>query len=452
MKGDFTRDTFDPTKGFSRVLMQQGRVQLDADWNEQAAILLHTIRTLARDLIGPWAGPQEDCGFEISPLSSNNMLDFRIGAGRYYVAGLLCENHETSVSYLSQPYYPKPLRLPQSGSWLVYLDVWERHVTSIEDDDIREKALGGPDTATRAQVAWQVKVADKLPSGVTDLNTVINNWAKWVQMWQPDPHRGQLKVRLKPEQTSIDPCTIPPGSAYRGQENQLYRIEIHAGGAFAAQPTFKWSRDNGSVAAAWSDTDGNDLLVDSARGFRGAQWVELLDDTRELRGETGTFVKVTKVEAGIITIDPTTAAGSINRSDFPRHPRVRRWDQQATGEITLRDGAVPIAEGTADAAWIDLEDGIQVQFQPGAAYRTGDYWLIPARTNGAIEWPSEQDADGKVKLSDGHPIPIQRPPHGVEHRYAPLWIITVNTTGVTADSANDLRRKFEQVWRLQKTS
>ena len=38
MKGDFSRDTFDPAKQFTRVLMQQGRVQLDADWNEQIAI------------------------------------------------------------------------------------------------------------------------------------------------------------------------------------------------------------------------------------------------------------------------------------------------------------------------------------------------------------------------------------------------------------------------------
>ncbi len=51
MKGDFSRLTFDPRKNFSSVLMQQGRVQLDADWNEQGAILLHYVRTLA-------AGPE----------------------------------------------------------------------------------------------------------------------------------------------------------------------------------------------------------------------------------------------------------------------------------------------------------------------------------------------------------------------------------------------------------
>ena len=50
MKGDFSRDTFDPDRHFSRVLMQQGRVQLDADWNEQAAIMQHALRSLVVDV------------------------------------------------------------------------------------------------------------------------------------------------------------------------------------------------------------------------------------------------------------------------------------------------------------------------------------------------------------------------------------------------------------------
>ena len=51
MKGDFSRDTFDPLKHFSRVLTQQGRVSLDADWNEQADITAHRTETEARDVI-----------------------------------------------------------------------------------------------------------------------------------------------------------------------------------------------------------------------------------------------------------------------------------------------------------------------------------------------------------------------------------------------------------------
>ena len=43
---------------------------------------------------------------------------------------------------------------------MVYLDVWERHVTSLQEKGIREVALGinEPDTAARAQVVWQVKI------------------------------------------------------------------------------------------------------------------------------------------------------------------------------------------------------------------------------------------------------------------------------------------------------
>ena len=52
MKGDFSRDTFDPGKHYTGVLMQQGRVQLDADWNEQQSIHHHRIATQTRDVIG----------------------------------------------------------------------------------------------------------------------------------------------------------------------------------------------------------------------------------------------------------------------------------------------------------------------------------------------------------------------------------------------------------------
>ena len=49
MKADLTRSSFDPLNNFSRVLMQQGRVQLDADWNEQADILLYALRRFIAD-------------------------------------------------------------------------------------------------------------------------------------------------------------------------------------------------------------------------------------------------------------------------------------------------------------------------------------------------------------------------------------------------------------------
>jgi hypothetical protein len=158
MKGDFTRDTFDPIKGYSQVLLQQGRVLLDADFNEQGSILLHQLRTTLADLVGAHGGPEQGAGFEIKPKTNNNsaVTDVTITNGRYYVDGILCEN-PSPVDLTKQPGYisdPSKSKFPGEGKFLLYLLVWERLVTWLGDHDIREVALGsaGPDTAARAQV------------------------------------------------------------------------------------------------------------------------------------------------------------------------------------------------------------------------------------------------------------------------------------------------------------
>ena len=40
MSGDYSRWSFDPHRHFGAVLMQQGRVHTDADWNEWVATIL----------------------------------------------------------------------------------------------------------------------------------------------------------------------------------------------------------------------------------------------------------------------------------------------------------------------------------------------------------------------------------------------------------------------------
>ncbi|HYP53588.1 MAG TPA: DUF6519 domain-containing protein, partial [Pyrinomonadaceae bacterium] len=94
MKGDFSRLTFDRRKRYSGVLMQQGRVQTDADWNEQLEIQHRRTRTEARDVIGLCGVPKETGGFEVQALNSNAPLvpfDLSVSDGRIYVDGLLCE-------------------------------------------------------------------------------------------------------------------------------------------------------------------------------------------------------------------------------------------------------------------------------------------------------------------------------------------------------------------------
>ena len=65
MKGDFSRQTFARKNHYSSVRMQQGRVQLDADWNEQADIVIYREQTTARDLIGGCGGPLHDAAFAV---------------------------------------------------------------------------------------------------------------------------------------------------------------------------------------------------------------------------------------------------------------------------------------------------------------------------------------------------------------------------------------------------
>ena len=66
MKGDFTRSTFRSEKHYSSVRMQQGRVQLDADWNEQGDIAAHRDEVATLDVIGESGGSRQTAGFALA--------------------------------------------------------------------------------------------------------------------------------------------------------------------------------------------------------------------------------------------------------------------------------------------------------------------------------------------------------------------------------------------------
>jgi hypothetical protein len=486
MKGDFSRDTFDPARQFTRVLMQQGRVQLDADWNEQASILLRYLQALAEDLIGPFGGPadimsgpnvvQKKYGFEIGALKSGATLtDLKIGEGRYYVDGVLCENESADASYFGQSNYPRDKQknpLPTVLPFLVYLDIWERHITSLEDDHIREVALGGPDTSSRAQLVWQVKIwpsseADRpMTPSAWNCGDVRVDWDKWKELLQPD-HRGQLVAGTR--SADVDPskpCITPPEARYRGAENQLYRVEVHRPGAAwngdagtkSSAATFKWSRDNGSVVFPIVTLSGKqatlaDLGRDGRLTLEPDDWVEIVDDDQALSGQPGPLAQVQQVDSARRTVifkdNPIPAQGSQSPTydaNSSKHPLLRRWDHQAgnptEGGLELSEGAALIKED--NSYWLLIEDGMQIQFKPSDAaqnwYRTGDYWLIPARTaTGDVEWPREPNPTyNPLDPNSPKTRAAARPPRGVYHHYAPLAMVN------TAGDADDCRCSFER--------
>lgn len=420
MKGDYTRKTFDVKKLYNSVRMQQGRVQLDADWNEQIDVQNHLSRTQSGDVIGACGAPRLDGGFAIS--AHNN--DLEISPGRFYVDGLLCENIPAQgesgdalpVIYSQQPFLPNapgPGSLSSEGTdlYLIYVDVWERHITAVEDRSIREVALGGPDTATRMQTVWQVKLMrleePELPPSCWDVSPE----------WDALTHatKGKLNARTDRTLSAEDPCIVPAAAGFRRLENQLYRVEIHADSPGAT--TFKWSRDNGIVVTrllSIHTTDDTLLTVadigkDSVLSFAPGRWVEVTDEPRVLHGEPGILVRLASVEANNIKIEGWPGGGTPPVLDLDT-ATVRRWDHKGTGsqDLNASGGALPLQIGD----WIKLEDGVEVFFEldPQASFKTGDYWLIPARVvGGDIEWPSD---------SEGEPVAV--PPHGIDHHYCRL--------------------------------
>jgi len=129
MGGDYTRWTFNPFKDYAEVLKQQGRVDLDADWNELAEILNRRWRAETMDIIGRAVVPENTPdAFLVTPTGPGQ---FDIGIGRMYVDGLLAECHGVApltydaslgevqgtdpVPFNQQPYFPDPSPLPTTS-------------------------------------------------------------------------------------------------------------------------------------------------------------------------------------------------------------------------------------------------------------------------------------------------------------------------------------------------
>src|SRR6185295_11106458 len=240
LKGDLSRHTFERLKHYAGVLHQQGRVWLDSDWNDEVLLQLNLLRQETFDIIGRCGAPAPGTAFTISPPQAGAPLDaFQIAGGpgpegRYYVDGILCQL-DKSVTYLTQPDFPNPPRLtfPPVGDLtaLVYIEVWQRLITFLEDEEIREVALGGPDTATRVKTIAQVKVAP-LPAVLGRDGEIT-----CAEALATLPTSGGTLTTLQPtDSIPADPCQLPDPASYTGRENHLYRVEIHDGGDVMGAP------------------------------------------------------------------------------------------------------------------------------------------------------------------------------------------------------------------------
>ncbi|MBW4670826.1 MAG: tail fiber domain-containing protein [Cyanomargarita calcarea GSE-NOS-MK-12-04C] len=419
MKGDFTRSTFKAEKHYNGVRMQQGRLQLDADWNEQVDIQNHINQSLTQDLIGDSGAAKSGDGFKISIKAEATDKDLTIAAGHIYVNGILCELEEPTT-YTVQPDYPNPPKL-DNGSYLAYLDVWERHITAIEDQKILEPALKGLDTATRTKTIWQVK----LISAPKDLSE--GKIEEWIKTWK-SPDGGSLNQDSKAYLTAATADGIsakdlinPNKKNYRGSENQLYRVEIHTSGDINTAK-FKWSRNNGTTVSAIDSIKGNSINLvnigrDDLQSFKVNQWVEILDEEQELKNEPGMLLRLQKAFNTQLDV-----IGNPVESQFSgkKKLKVRGWHDTDKQEIPVSD----------TDKWFEIENGIYIKFDENSNYKTGDYWLIPARAvTKDIDWDYDKSGERKKERS-----------HGIQHHYSPLALVKYENEKFT--EVKDYRQTF----------
>lgn len=350
--------------------------------------------------------------------------EYVIGAGNYYVDGILCEN-ELPVLATMQPDLQTALSsLFKDHYYLAYLDVWERHITHLEDPYLLEQALDGVDTATRTKIVWQVKLLD-----IGTNYTKCNLWNSKLHDNINQPTTGKMQARAKPSPQNTAKCSLYETAGYVGLENQLYRVEVHNSGNLT-NANFKWSRDNGTIVSKIKEFKSNENKIEiEERGkdrlidFTKDQWVEITDESHEQLGTAGTLVKIKELNGTTLEYYPVTG-DKITKKSFPLNPKIRRWESKGDSVlITVEDLH----------AYIELEDGVQINLSEGN-YRTGDYWLIPARTkSGTVEWPTFGISEEPLALL----------PFGIMHHYAPLALLQY--TDSKFEFKEDLRGFFSSL-------
>ena len=182
----------------------------------------------------------------------------RVEPGCYYVGGILCEN-EAAVSFEAQPDLPGEKLPTEEGIYLAVLDVWERVVSALEDPRLREVALGGPDTAVRTKVVWQVRLL-RPPPGLHDRE---ESALAWRSLAESTAGSGTMRAC----------CQLGAGSELLG--NRLYRVEIHDEGEAFGSPF----PDHGAwievSPVAGEPTALQASGVDDPGTWSAGRWVEL---------------------------------------------------------------------------------------------------------------------------------------------------------------------------------
>jgi len=411
MKGDFSFLSADPPPHYSGVLHQQGRVLLDRDWNEAAAIAAAWRSAVGRDTFGPGVLAVPVSGtaaFKVLDASTDGaVVKVRLDAGRAWADGLSL-TLDTPSSFVAS-YFAPPFQAPAATAKsiadgvrdLVVLEAWEDTLSGFQDPlHLIEPALGGPDTTERTQAYVSLKLLRLGPN--EDCSAAAG--------LQDDlGARGRLTVSPAPVLNITGDCPLEAGGGYTGLEHYLYRIEI-ADPDGAGRARFKWSQWNGGLVGRGIFTAGapgsatlaitaNDQMINHC----GLQDFYL--EALALDGALGRWTVRLTADA-TLSQDGVLALGNVQGAWPAAAP--------ASGFFRLWNGIERVQDfppGGPDP--VELKDGIRVELDAASAgnanYLPGDYWTFPVRAAGSGFEPA--------------PWPVNAPPQGIVHHRVALGIL-----------------------------
>jgi hypothetical protein len=162
--GNFSRNTFDPQKGYVSVRLQQGVPLVDADWNELSDVTRdETYRSVALTS----ADGLESKAFEFLSGTPNNptvMGGTGIVNGRTFQTGPITYDNQpwrnpVTAAADGVPVIPALTTPTANRTDICYLDVWEREVGQAEDAKIVNPAIG-VETSVRLKRDVAMRVAE----------------------------------------------------------------------------------------------------------------------------------------------------------------------------------------------------------------------------------------------------------------------------------------------------
>lgn len=463
---DISRTVFDPRKRYSSVRMQQGRVIVDDDWNENERIENEERRRTRADVIG--AQGTSDKGFLISEAAVNGgKIDFKINPGSFYLGGLRFdatseETYQTQTDWLQQPVEDGAEVPAAERIDLVYLEGWEQSVTSVEDSELLEVALGGADTSGRMRLMRRVMIEPGI--GTADCDDA---WQRARKKWHAQgagvdhaslevQSRATLAVALAESGTPEDLCTPSVVGGYLGAENQALRVQLRKGGKFT------WGFDNAScLYRVTIDEDRKTVRLltepkDQAHwpGDRHVveilPWTAVLPNGEKLAALEGHLSKVDRpydgVSASLSLRDPIPA-------DFGQ-AWTSRPDSASLAVPSRSDAENPVyhymrvwergSEQAAEDTELDFSSGVPSELPgtgvsvilAGSVFLPGDYWIVALR-------PETRTTVVPWSLETG------RSPHGPRRFRAPLAIIHWRPSpGGVVGEVHDCRRRFRPLNRI----